>query len=91
MKAGDLVTVSAYGSRLAYVGSCLRRRQKSHSGEPRPIIGLVIKVTPPAEHRPWEKQSKYKISWIGEADPMIGREAYVKHFNRKDLKMVSKS
>jgi len=92
MKAGDLVTLSAYGSRLVHVSRHMTSRKwGEHAGEDKPLIGLVTKVTPPVDHRPWDKQDKYKISWIGESNPLDGREAYLSYFNRKDLKMVSKS
>ena len=92
MKVGDLITLSAYGKRLSHVARHMTSRKwGQHNGEDRPIIGLVTKVTPPVEHRPWDKQNKYSISWIGEKDPLKGREHYISYFNRKDLKMVSKA
>ena len=92
MKVGDLITLSAYGKRLSHVARHMTSRKwGQHNGEDRPIIGLVTKVTPPVEHRPWDKQNKYSISWIGEEDPLKGREHYISYFNRKELKMVSKA
>ena len=92
MKAGDLVTLSAYGQRLTHIARHMTSRKWGQlGGEDRLLIGLVTKVTPPVDHRPWDKQDKYTVAWIGESCHLDGREAYVKYFNRKDLKMVSKS
>ncbi len=92
MKTGDLVTLSAYGKRLTHVARHMTSRKWGvHNGEDKPLIGLVTQVMPPHEYRPWETQNKYTIAWIGENDHLDGREAYTKYFNRKDLKMVSKS
>ncbi len=92
MKMGDLVTLSAYGARLVYVSRCLsRRRMKNDETPERPLVGLVTSVKMPEQARPWETQNQYKIQWIGEENPIKGREDYTRYFNRKDLKMVSKA
>ena len=92
MKTGDLVTLSAYGRRLTHVCSYMNARKwQRHEGVDRPMYGLVTRVTAPDADRPWERHHKFKVSWMGERDELSGREVYSKHFNRKDLKMVSKS
>ena len=92
MKTGDLVTLSAYGRRLVHVSSYMNSRKWSkHDGKDKPMYGLVTMVIPPREDRRWEKHHKFSVSWLGESDELSGRESYAKYFNRKDLKMVSKS
>jgi len=87
MQAGDLVTLSAYANGLDTLYSwCDRLRH--HKKKPL-LVGLVIKVSPPR----WtgDKQS-YEVRWM-EPDGPKGRHGKwgLPHFNRKDLKFVSRS
>jgi hypothetical protein len=88
MKAGDLVTLSAYASRL---DSLYRWSPYSRACSKKPpIVGLVIKVLPPM-HR-WKSDSgQYEVRWM-EADAPKGRDGRWGYtpFNRKDLKFVSR-
>ena len=85
MKAGDLVTLSAYANGL---GSLHRwsDRWRQYNKKP-PIVGLVIKASPPR----WGNEWQYEVRWM-EPDGPKGRggEWGSTHFNRKDLKFVSR-
>jgi len=87
MQAGDLVTLSAYANGLDTLYSwCARMRQ--HHKKPL-LVGLVIKVSPPR----WtgDEQMRYEVRWM-EPDGPKGRHGKwgSPHFNRKDLKFVSR-
>ena len=87
MKAGDLVTFSAYGDSLQALHPwCTRYREYKKKS---PIIGLVIKVSPSR----WEWEGmQYEIRWM-ESDGPRGRDGNYgssRTFNRKDLKFVSR-
>ena len=85
MKAGDLVTLSAYADGL---GSLYRwsENHRKYDKKP-PIVGLVIKASPPR----WGNQWLYEVRWM-ESDGPKGRNGQYGglHFNRKDLKFVSR-
>ena len=85
MKAGDLVTLSAYANGL----DSLYRWSENHRKYDKkpPIVGLVIKASPPR----WGNQWLYEVRWM-EADGPKGRDGHFggTHFNRKDLKFVSR-
>ena len=86
MKAGDLVTLSAYGDNL----QGLQRwstRYRQYKNKP-PIIGLVINVSP--SRYGWEG-NQYRIRWMERSGPR-GRDGQWGQdtFYRKDLKFVSR-
>ena len=85
MKAGDLVTLSAYANNF---GGLHRGCDyfRAYNKKP-PIVGLVIKASPPR----WGNQWLYEVRWM-EADGPKGRDGQWgnTHFNRKDLKFVSR-
>jgi len=85
MKAGDLVTLSAYANGLdSLYRWCGQRRARMSKT---PIVGLVIKASPPR----WGNQWQYEVRWM-EPDGPKGRDGRwgSTHFNRKDLKFVSR-
>ena len=85
MKAGDLVTLSAHGNNLdaLYLWSKGYRQSKKKP----PLVGLVIK----AAKLSWSPAWRYEVRWIDDDGPK-GREGRWggTHFNRKDLKFVSR-
>jgi hypothetical protein len=87
MKAGDLVTLSAYANRLdsLYKWSERARQRSMHAA---PMVGLIVRASP----SPWRKELLYEVRWM-EADGPRGRDGQYGsvHFNRKDLKFVSRS
>ena len=85
MKAGDLVTLSAYGNKLGPLhqwSEYYRQVMKKPT-----LVGLVIKASPPC----WGNQWQYEVRWM-EPDGPKGRDGQwgSTHFNRKDLKFVSR-
>ena len=99
MKAGDLVTISAYGRRLKSLSEVLNRRNmklkheidsQNPWGVPDealpPLVGIVTKIE---EGRYQWNSYQYTVSWAGEGIP--GRNRWQKTFIRKDLKLVSKA
>ena len=85
MKAGDLVTLSAYANGLdSLYRWCEQARARMSKT---PIVGLVIKASPPR----WGNQWVYEVRWM-EPDGPKGRRGQwgSTHFNRKDLKFVSR-
>ena len=85
MKAGDLVTLSAYGNSLgglhqwsAYYRQVIKKP---------PLVGLVIKATKSS----WTPTLMYEVRWMDDDGPK-GRDGRWggTHFNRKDLKFVSR-
>lgn len=99
MKAGDLVTISAYGKRLRSLNDQLQQRtskirQRLNPDNPWSVkeeqmprlIGIVTKIAPPRYS--WEKD-QYCVSWAGEGPP--GRSKWQKSFKRSDLKLVNRS
>jgi len=101
MKAGDLVTLSAYSRKLVYVSSYLTRRHYQRTGSvlaaekypEKPLIGLVTKVSLAGDDpdRPWIRVDRFRVAWIDKDDAPPGRDHYENHFLRRDLKMVSKA
>ena len=99
MKAGDLVTLSAYSRKLVYVSSYLARRHYQRHGASfdvevnKPLIGLITKVHRAGDDpgRPWIRHDRYKVAWVDKDDAPPGRDHYESHFLRRDLKMVSKA
>ena len=86
MKAGDLVTLSAYGDKLlALTRWSSRYRQHQNKA---PLVGLVIKVSPSVWT--WEGM-QYEVRWMEPHGPK-GRDGnYGGHtFIRKDLKFISR-
>ena len=85
MKAGDLVTLSAYANGLGSLHRWSDRWRQYNKQQP--IVGLVIKASPPR----WGNQWLYEVRWM-EADGPKGRDGVFggTHFNRKDLKFVSR-
>ena len=99
MKAGDLVTISAYGRRLVSLSGEITRRNSAlkktlNPQSPQtvpdeqlpPLIGIVTKIWKGSYQ--WSRL-QYSVCWAGEGIP--GRSRWEKSFTRKDLKMVSKS
>ncbi len=86
MKAGDLVTLSAYGENLGALARWAVRYRQYHKKPP--LVGLVIKVSP--SRWAWEG-AQYEVRWM-EPDGPKGRDGQwgSPHFNRKDLKFVSR-
>ena len=85
MKAGDLVTLSAYGNSLGGLHRWSDYfREYSKKGQ---LVGLVIK----AAKRSWSRGWEYEVRWM-EADGPKGRDGRWggTHFIRKDLKFVSR-
>ena len=85
MKAGDLVTLSAYGNSLGGLhrwSDYLREYNKKGQ-----LVGLVIK----AAKSSWSPKWMYEVRWM-EADGPKGRDGQYggTHFNRTDLKFVSR-
>ena len=87
MKVGDLITLSAYGGRLAFIASVMRR-SKWQAGKKAQIIGLVVNRL--EDGYLWHQPARFSINWIGE-EGIPGRDHYNKFFHRKDLKMVSRA
>ena len=86
MKAGDLVTLSAYANRLDALYKW-GDRGRTLMAKP-PIVGLIINATPSR----WRKEETlYEVRWM-EPDGPKGRDGKYggTHFNRKDLKFVSR-
>ena len=85
MKAGDLVTLSAYANGLDSLHRWSDRFRQYHKKQP--IVGLVIKVSETRYHPHW----KYEVRWM-EPDGPKGRGGQwgQSTFNRKDLKFVSR-
>jgi hypothetical protein len=85
MKAGDLVTLSAYANGLDSLYRWSTRAREYNKQQP--IVGLVIKASPPR----WGNQWSYEVRWM-EPDGPKGRDGQWgnTHFNRKDLKFVSR-
>ena len=86
MKAGDLVTLSAYANGLDSLYKwCEGARVRMNKA---PIVGLIIKAAP----SPWRKELLYEVRWMEAGGPR-GRDGQYGsiHFNRKDLKFVSRS
>ena len=85
MKAGDLVTLSAYANGLQALHRWSDRFRQYHKKPP--IVGLVIKASAPR----WGNQWLYEVRWM-EPDGPKGRDGQWgnAHFNRKDLKFVSR-
>ncbi len=85
MKAGDLVTLSAYGNRLGSLYQWSEHSRK-YLDKP-PIVGLVIIASPSRWGRGWT----YEVRWM-EPDGPKGRDGRWggTYFNRKDLKFVSR-
>ena len=87
MKAGDLVTLSAYANRLdALYRWCSRKRKQAAKA---PMVGLIINASPSR----WRKEETlYEVRWM-EPDGPKGRDGQYGgfHFERKDLKFVSRS
>jgi len=86
MKAGDLVTLSAYANGLQALQRWSDRFRQYHKKQP--LVGLVIKISP--SRWAWEGM-QYEVRWMEPHGPK-GREGnYGVHtFNRKDLKFVSR-
>ena len=85
MKAGDLVTLSAYANKL---GPLQQWSEYYRQVIKKPaLVGLVIKASPPR----WGNQWLYEVRWM-EADGPKGRDGRwgSTHFTRKDLKFVSR-
>ena len=85
MKAGDLVTLSAYANKLDALhqwSEYYRQVIKKPA-----MVGLVIK----AAKSSWSPKWMYEVRWM-EADGPKGRDGRWggTHFNRKDLKFVSR-
>ena len=85
MKAGDLVTLSAYANKLDALhqwSEYYRQVIKKPA-----LVGLVIK----AAKSSWSPKWMYEVRWM-EADGPKGRDGRWggTHFNRKDLKFVSR-
>jgi|TARA_R100000049_G_C1892973_1_gene45419 hypothetical protein len=85
MKAGDLVTLSAYANGLDSLYRWSTRAREYNKQQP--IVGLVIKASAPR----WGNQWSYEVRWM-EPDGPKGRDGQWgnTHFNRKDLKFVSR-
>ena len=85
MKAGDLVTLSAYATNLGglYRWSPLYRKRCQ---DQLPMVGLIIKVD--GERWPWDPK-RFTVRWIDKAPP-DGRDGRYgsAYFLRKDLKFV---
>ena len=99
MKAGDLVTISAYGRGLVSLTDVINRRNHDlkvalNPQHPYtvpderlpPLIGIVTKICKGSYQ--WSKP-QYTVCWTGSGIP--GRSRWEKSFTRKDLKMVSKA
>ena len=86
MKAGDLVTLSAYANGLQALHRWSDRFRQYHKKPP--LVGLVIKVSP--SRWAWEG-AQYEVRWM-EPDGPKGRDGQwgQTHSNRKDLKFVSR-
>ena len=85
MKAGDLVTLSAYGNSL---GGLHQWSEYYRQVIKKPaLVGLVIK----AAKSSWSPKWMYEVRWM-EPDGPKGRDGRWggTHFNRKDLKFVSR-
>ena len=104
MKAGDLVTLSAYSRKLVFISGHLARRHYKRTGNiergcaqhsedcPSRLIGLVTKVLYGTEdERPWVQTDRYRVAWVDKEDAPPGRDHYENYFHRRDLKMVSKA
>ena len=88
MKAGDLVTLSAYANGLdsLYKWSERARQRSMHA---MPMVGLIVRASPSR----WRKEETlYEVRWMEPNGPK-GRDGQYGsiHFNRKDLKFVSRS
>jgi len=85
MKAGDLVTLSAYGDNLGALYKW-SSRCRAYNYKKAPMVGLVVKVA----LAPYSTDEKrYVVQWIDE-NPPHGRNGHygADYFNRKDLKFV---
>jgi len=85
MKAGDLVTLSAYANKLDALhpwSEYYRQVIKKPA-----LVGLVIK----AAKSSWSPKWRYEVRWM-EPDGPKGRDGQYGgfHFERKDLKFVSR-
>ena len=85
MKAGDLVTLSAYANKLDALhqwSEYYRQVIKKPA-----LVGLVIK----AAKSSWSPKWMYEVRWMDNDGPK-GRDGRYggTHFNRKDLKFVSR-
>jgi hypothetical protein len=85
MKAGDLVTLSAYANKLDALhqwSEYYRQVIKKTA-----LVGLVIKAGPSR----WGNRWMYEVRWMDDDGPK-GRDGRYggTHFNRKDLKFVSR-
>ena len=85
MKAGDLVTLSAYGNSLGGLHQWSEFYREVIKKPP--LVGLVIKATKST----WTPTLMYEVRWM-EADGPKGRDGQYggTHFTRKDLKFVSR-
>jgi len=88
MKAGDLVTLSAYGNNLGALYKW-SRDCRAYNYKKAPMVGLVVKVAF-APYYPGDQQ-RYVVRWIDE-NPPHGRNGHygADYFNRKDLKFVKR-
>jgi len=88
MKAGDLVTLSAYGNNLGALYKW-SRACRAYNYKKAPMVGLVVKVAF-APYYPGDQQ-RYVVRWIDE-NPPHGRNGHygADYFNRKDLKFVKR-
>jgi hypothetical protein len=99
MKAGDLVTLSAYGEGLADLYKFAEHRRKQ-DGKP-PLIGLVVRAwaVPPDDKsyrycNSENEKTRYYINWMNKESPAsrFGNRAYYStqhaYFFRNDLKFI---
>ncbi len=93
MKAGDLVTLSAYALKKAD----LWRWKRKVWDENKPLVGLVVKVEDNPNTRPWTSKNEsvyYYINWMQSDGPASrwGTSQYHArvsgYFYRNDLKFV---
>jgi len=84
MKVGDLVKLSSYGKKLAYLEGVLLRRE--YLGNDEELVGMVVQI----QERAWVRQ--YVVNWIGKGPHPKGRaHRWSDSFNRKDLKVYKKA
>ena len=94
MKAGDLVTLSAYAKQTQ-----LLNRWGHGMWIKNPLIGIVVKVEDMGERKYYSKNEsmRYHVNWIQADGPPSRHGKYgfsarsSPYFFRKDLKFVSKS
>ena len=96
MKAGDLVTLSAYGLKSSAMWNWKRQ-----ANEGKPVIGIVVRVTENPYTYSWTSKNekmRYHIEWCGEGPVSRDRGAsnvhlspamkQLSYFLRNDLRFI---